>query len=44
MIEATDYNGDVSLVGVMSIGMRLAYMVIFSPIFWLPDLMINGGF
>ena len=39
-----DKNGDVSLIGVMSLGMRIAYALFSSPIWWIWDLIVNGGF
>ena len=37
-------DGSLSEVGLMSLAMRLSYFVVSSPISWIGDLTVNGGF
>ena len=39
-----DKDGDITKEGVMSLGMRIGYILSGNPIYWIPDLIINGGF
>ena len=39
-----DQDGKVSKVGVMSLGMRILYILSVNPIYWIWDLIANGGF
>ena len=39
-----DEYGNISGTGVMSIGMRIAYILVSNPIYWSWDLIVNGGF
>ena len=38
-----DKDGDITKEGVMSLGMRIGYILSGNPIYWIPDLIINGG-
>ncbi len=39
-----DENGNISPVGVMSLGMRIGYIIFGNPLYWIWDLIVNGGF
>ena len=39
-----DQNGEISSEGVMSVAMRGLYIVLGNPVFWIYDLIVNGGF
>ena len=39
-----DNEGDISLIGVMSLIMRILYILYPRPIYWIWDLIVNGGF
>lgn len=37
-------KGEISTAGIMSIGMRVWYILTGNPIYWIYDLIVNGGF
>ena len=39
-----DKDGNISSTGVMSLGMRILYIMSSNPIYWIRDLIVNGGF
>ena len=39
-----DEHGNITTTGVMSLGMRIVYICFGNPIYWIWDLIVNGGF
>lgn len=39
-----DKDGNISSIGVMSLGMRILYILSGNPVYWIWDLIVNGGF
>ena len=39
-----DEHGNITATGVMSLGMRIVYIWFGNPIYWIWDLIVNGGF
>ena len=39
-----DEHGNITATGVMSSVMRIVYIRFGNPMFWIPDLIVNGGF
>ncbi len=39
-----DEHGNITTTGVMSLGMRIVYICLGNPIYWIWDLIVNGGF
>ena len=39
-----DKDGNISSTGVMSLGMRILYIMSSNPVYWIWDLIVNGGF
>ena len=39
-----DKDGNISSTGVMSLGMRILYIISSNPVYWIWDLIVNGGF
>ena len=39
-----DEHGNITTTGLMSLGMRIVYICLGNPIYWIWDLIVNGGF
>ncbi|MGM9970600.1 MAG: hypothetical protein ACI35S_09425, partial [Anaeroplasma sp.] len=42
--QSKDNNGNINITYYLSIGMRVGYIILGNPIYWIWDLIMNGGF